>query len=438
MKGEAFIEILKEEIMPALGCTEPMAIAYASAKARAVLGKIPDKVTIKVSSNILKNAMGVGIPGTNMIGLEIAAALGVIGGDSDEILEVLKNITDQDIEGAKKYVKRHIEVAIKETEKKLYIEVLAEVPEDSAKVVIEDSHTNITMIQHGRITIYEKSDCQDIADSKSERDSVSVKEIYDFIQNIDAGELDFLNDTIDLNWKIAQEGISGKYGLGVGKSIYECAVAERPENLTDREYASACTAAAADARMAGCRLPVMTVCGSGNQGITATVPVIAVANKEKYSKEMLYKALALSCLVTAHVKEYIGKLSPLCGCGMGSSIGVCSALIYMQGGTLEQINSGIKNMIADVSGIICDGAKSAFFIFVLTSNWNDLLYPLMMTNSTDMRTLAAGLALFVGEGVRETGPALAGALISMLPLLVLYCFAQKYFVAGIAVSGMKE
>ena len=220
MKGEAFIEILKEEIMPALGCTEPMAIAYASAKARAVLGKIPDKVTIKVSSNILKNAMGVGIPGTNMVGLEIAAALGVIGGDSDEILEVLKNITDQDIEAAKKYVKRHIEVAIKETEKKLYIEVLAEVPEDSAKVVIEDSHTNITMIQHGRITIYEKSDCQDIADSKSERDSVSVKEIYDFIQNIDAGELDFLNDTIDLNWKIAQEGYFRKIRIGCRGKAY--------------------------------------------------------------------------------------------------------------------------------------------------------------------------------------------------------------------------
>lgn len=367
MREERYIAILKREIMPALGCTEPIAIAYASAKARTVLGKMPDMVSIKVSSNILKNAMGVGIPGTQMVGLEIAAALGIIGGDSDAILEVLHRITESDIQKAKEYVQEHVKVSLKDTDKKLYIEVEVYTAEDSAEVIIEDSHTNITRIQHGAFTIYEKKHCLDIGEKNTQKTSISIDGIYDFISHVDVKQLDFLKDTITMNWKIAREGISGEYGLGVGRSICESQKLDnRAEILSTREYASAFTAAAADARMAGCKLPVMTVCGSGNQGITATVPIIAVAKKGNYGEELLYKALALSCLVTVHVKEYIGKLSPLCGCGMGSSIGVCCALIYMQGGTLEQIKSGIKNMIADVSGIICDGAKSGCALKIAT------------------------------------------------------------------------
>ncbi|HJD29425.1 MAG TPA: L-serine ammonia-lyase, iron-sulfur-dependent, subunit alpha [Candidatus Blautia avicola] len=367
MREEEFIDILKRELMPALGCTEPIAIAYASAKARAVLGRLPDMVSIKVSSNILKNAMGVGIPGTHMVGLEIAAALGVIGGDSEAILEVLHKITKADIQNAKDYVKDHVKVSLKDTEKKLYIEVEARTSDDSAQVIIEDSHTNITRIQHGAFTIFEKSHCRDIGETGHGNSSISVEEIYHFIENVNAEKLGFLKETISLNWDIAQEGISGEYGLSVGRSIYESQISGGQEYRPNtQEYAAALTAAAADARMAGCKLPVMTVCGSGNQGITATVPVIAVARKEKYSEELLYKAVALSCLITTHVKKYIGKLSPLCGCGMGSSIGVCCALIYMRGGTLEQIKSGIKNMIADVSGIICDGAKSGCALKIAT------------------------------------------------------------------------
>ena len=278
-----------------------------------------------------------------MVGLEIAAALGVIGGDSEAILEVLHKITKADIQNAKDYVKDHVKVSLKDTEKKLYIEVEVRTSDDSAQVIIEDSHTNITRIQHGAFTIFEKSHCRDIGETGHGNSSISVEEIYHFIENVNAEKLGFLKETISLNWDIAQEGISGEYGLSVGRSIYESQISGGQEYRPNtQEYAAALTAAAADARMAGCKLPVMTVCGSGNQGITATVPVIAVARKEKYSEELLYKAVALSCLITTHVKKYIGKLSPLCGCGMGSSIGVCCALIICGVELLSRLKAVLK------------------------------------------------------------------------------------------------
>lgn len=357
MKEEHFLEILKQELVPALGCTEPVAIAYAAAKARAVLGVIPEKARINVSRNILKNAMGVGIPGTNAVGLEMAAALGIIGGRSDAILEVLKDVTQEDAVLARDYAAHHIEVALKNTDKKLYIEVILETEEDSAAVIIEDSHTNITKMIHGSTIVYDKSSCEELAEKECNKSGLNVENIYRFVTAVAIEKLSFLEKCISLNWAAAQHGLTGDYGLNVGRSILENRNGAEPcEDVAG--YAGAVTAAAADARMAGCTLPVMTLCGSGNQGITATLPVIAAARARGKSGEILYRSLALSCLITIHVKQFIGKLSPLCGCGMGSSIGVCCALVYMQGGGLSQIDSAVKNMIADVSGIICDGAKA--------------------------------------------------------------------------------
>lgn len=365
MTNREMLQILRQELAPALGCTEPVAIAYAAAKARAVLGTIPDHAKILVSRNILKNAMGVGIPGTKIVGLEMAAALGIIGGNSDAILEVLDGVTEEDIRKAEDFAKTGVEVVQKETEKKLYIEVILTTEKDHASVVIEDSHTNITRITHGKTDIYDRSSCGEIEEAECDKSGLSVEEIFRTITTIPKEELHFLDQTIRMNWEISQEGLKKQYGLGVGKNIYD-SIKTQDKTEDMQNYIVAAAAAAADVRMSGGTKAVMTICGSGNQGITATLPVIAAVLSLKADEEMLYRSLALSCLITIHVKQFIGKLSPLCGCGMGSSIGVCCGLTYLQGGGLAQIKSAVNNMIADVSGIICDGAKAGCALKIAT------------------------------------------------------------------------
>lgn len=365
MTEEQILRILKSELAPAVGCTEPVAIAYAAARAGTVLGGLPDEMSVYVSRNILKNAMGVGIPGTDEIGLEMAAAMGLIGGDAEAILEVLHKVTSEQVILARAYAREHVRVILKETAKKLYIEVVLEKDDEEASVVIEDSHTNITQIRRGTDILYEQSGCKELSDVKSLDEQLSIEEIYHFVCEADVRKLHFLDDCISINWSIAQEGLSGNYGLGVGQSIYE--LMQSKNQITDvTNYSIALTSAAADARMSGSTSPVMTVCGSGNQGLTATLPIIAAVIARRDGLDQLYRALALSCLVTIHVKRYIGKLSPLCGCGMGSSIGVCCALVYLQGGGLTQIQYAVNNMIACVSGIICDGAKPGCALKIAT------------------------------------------------------------------------
>lgn len=396
MGHEEYIEILKTELIPALGCTEPIAIAYAAAKAKNNMGCRPEKIQVLVSRNILKNAMGVGIPGTGAVGLEMAAALGAIGGDSDAVLKVLSGVTEEDIEEARTFSEQYVEVALKDTVKKLYIEVTLYCKEESASVVIEDSHTNITKMTVGQKIIYENEGCIELVYQSGQRKVLTVDGIYDFVQNIDIEKLNFLSECIKINSKIARYGLKGQYGLQVGKSV--CDSIKAKDRKKHPDYPIAMTAAAADARMSGCTLPVMTVCGSGNQGITATIPVIETAKSRGYSQEILYRALALSCLITIHVKSYIGKLSPLCGCGMGSSIGTCCAYVFMEGGTLEQIKNAIRNMIADVSGIICDGAKAGCALKIATVTAS--AYRCSVLALKDFS--AGGMDGIVSEDVEET------------------------------------
>ena len=364
---QVFLEILKKELAPATGCTEPAAVAYAAAKARAVLGKMPDQVEILVSRNILKNALGVGIPGTSAVGLKIAAAMGITGGNSEAILKVLDGVTPEQKKEAELLAEK-IKVSLKDTPKKLYIEIRLAAGNDRADtscVIIEDAHTNITRIIHAGTTVYEKSNCSELAVDNAANTALKIDEIYDFICSVDPLKLAFLEETIAMNSAISEEGLRGDYGLRVGKTIRSHIKTQRPDQ-DEANFAVSCAAAAADARMAGSTLPVMTICGSGNQGITATLPVIAEARCLGTDRDTMYRALALSCLVTIHVKAYIGKLSPLCGCGMGSSIGVCCALVYLWGGSLSQIRQAVRNMVADVSGIICDGAKSGCALKIAT------------------------------------------------------------------------
>ena len=361
-RQDQLIALIQEQIRPAVGCTEPGAAAYAAAVAAQTLGETPERLTVSVSRNILKNAMGVGIPGTDMVGLPIAVALGALCGDAGAGLAVLHNITDEDVAQAQKLVDAQgVQVCLSDHPQKLYIDVLAEAGEHSARTVIAGTHTNI-------IRIEKDGQCISTGDGAEENGAagagaeLSLKEIDDFVRSVSSEKLNFLRECIDMNSAISQEGLEHPYGLGIGQSIYETL----PENNSEENYALAVTCAAADARMGGCTLPVMSSCGSGNQGLTATLPVIAVARKRGLSEEDTFRALAYSLLVTIHVKQHLGKLSALCACSVGASIGTACALTYLDGGTLQQIGHCVDNVVADVSGVICDGAKAGCALKIAT------------------------------------------------------------------------
>ena len=352
MDKKRMLDALRKELVPAVGCTEPIMIAYEAAKAASVLGQTPERADLSVSCNVFKNAMGVGIPGTEKAGLDMAAAMGIFGGDSGKVLEVLSGVTDEECRKAQKFVEDGcVKVSIAKTDKKLYAEIRVYAKDQTASVLIEDNHTSITKITKNGKVVFSQSGCTEVSEQESE-ETWTITDIVSFVEEAGEEDLSFFDRCIDLNMKIAKEGLSHDYGLRVGKNY----INTNRDSVMMR--AAGMAAAAADARMSGCMLPVMTVCGSGNQGITATVPVIVAAESLHADRLHLLRALALSCLVTMHVKFYIGKLSPLCGCGMGSSIGVCCAIVYLEGGSLSQIRGAAQNMIADVSGIICDGAKA--------------------------------------------------------------------------------
>lgn len=367
MDYNKFIDVLKKEIIPALGCTEPTAVAYASAKAVKTLGKKPEKLQLFLSGNIIKNGMGVGIPGTGMKGLFIAAALGAIGGNSDKVLEVLQDASSEEVETAKKFAASDaVKIDLAEVPNKLYIEVNAYSGSDSSKVVIKDFHTAITLIEKNGEKIFE-ANCDDgspISTVKEDRSFLTVDSIYDFIVNVPLEKISFMEEAIKLNEAIAEEGLKNDYGLKVGKTRLKN-VSEGILNDNVETYAIALTAAASDARMAGSTFPVMSNSGSGNQGITATVPVIAAARKMNASFEQLIKAVTLSNLIAIHMKDYLGRLSALCGCVIASAGSSCG-ISYLMGGGIEEIKATIKNMLGNISGMICDGAKPGCSVKIAT------------------------------------------------------------------------
>jgi len=351
------INLLKSELKPALGCTEPIAVALASAKAKETLGNLPDKIQIFVSGNIFKNGMGVLIPGTKFTGLDYAAALGVTCGASELDLEVLKNISDNSIELSEMLVDNNkITVNIKENVDKLYIEAVCYFNNDYSRVIIEQRHTNIVKVEHNKKIIFEK-ELSSIESSEQVNTELSVKKIYDFITNVNTVDIEFLLEGAEMNKKIAHEGIKGDYGLQVGKKIFKNI--ERKILLDGLiTHTMAYTAAASDARMGGCPYPAMSNSGSGNQGITTFVPIIVVAERLNKSKEQLIRALALSNLISIHIKKNIGQLSALCGI-VPASIGASCGITYLLGGDYNNIVYAIKNMSGGIVGMICDGAKPA-------------------------------------------------------------------------------
>lgn len=380
-REKEIIELIQKEVKPALGCTEPIAVALAVAKAMEIMEERCGfqeiwryekryKIRVEVSGNILKNGMGVGIPGTGMVGLHIAAALGAICGKSSYGLEVLHDADFISISKAKALVKCNlVEITLAETDHKLYVKahvMLTDVQTDGkecdheAVAVIEDDHDRIvqTWFDDSMLASLHQNDLEvpSAQEQKSTLDyGLTVKEIFDFASTVSFDEISFILESRTLNLALAQEGMKGSYGLKVG---YAISLQENKEVFGEDflSYAMSLTAAASDARMAGCTLAAMSNSGSGNQGITVTMPVIAYSLRYGTSDKELARALVLSHLIAIHIKGYLGKLSALCGCVIASTGAACG-LVYLRGGDYNQVCSAIKNMIGNITGMVCDGAK---------------------------------------------------------------------------------
>ena len=376
-RREEILSILHREVKPALGCTEPIAVSLAVAKAVEIIMEncpgicpegwrleAPFHIDVAVSGNILKNGMGVGIPGTGMVGLPIAAALGAVCGESARGLEVLAGLTDKAVGRARELVSRKkVQIRVAETERLLYVKATVSIDgqtQASAEVdphayaVIEDDHDRIVETSFADKILMSSESGAAAVERKADQDGLTVREIYDFACAAPYNDIAFILDDKKLNLALAQEGLKGDYGLQVGKTIRE----NQQEVFGDdfMSYAMGLTAAASDARMAGCTLPAMSNSGSGNQGITVSMPVIAYALKYGIDDEKLARALILSNLVAIHIKHFLGKLSALCGCVVASTGSACG-IVYLQGGSYEQLCSAIKNMAGNITGMVCDGAK---------------------------------------------------------------------------------
>lgn len=365
------ISLIRKEVKPALGCTEPIAVALAVAKAMEIMEEkcspAPSwrqepvyRVSVSVSGNILKNGMGVGIPGTGMVGLHIAAALGAVCGKSSYGLEVLNDLDEKAISRAKEMVEgKEVEIGLAETDKKLYVKASIELHEGHcASAVIADDHDKIveTVFDGCTLSSITSQSVTEEEPQKSTLDyNLTVKEIDDFARNISYEDIEFILESRTLNLALANEGLKGNYGLRVGYAInLDCNKEVFGEDFLS--MAMSLTAAASDARMAGCTLAAMSNSGSGNQGITVTMPIIAYSIKYGISDEQLARALVMSHLIAIHIKGYLGKLSALCGCVIASTGAACG-LVYLRGGDYEQICASIKNMIGNITGMVCDGAK---------------------------------------------------------------------------------
>ena len=372
------IELIHKEVKPALGCTEPIAVALAVAKAVDIISENCSRcgdcllwrqtadfhIEVAVSGNILKNGMGVGIPGTGMVGLPIAAALGAVCGDADLGLEVLHGVSDSAVSRAKELVaSKRVTISVADTDHLLYVKAtvsLGEGIQASAEVhprayaVIEDDHDKIVETSFADRILMSSESGAAVKDRTTLDYGLTVREIYDFACTADFEDIAFILEDRTLNLALAKEGLDGDYGLRVGKAIRENQLEVFGDDLMS--YAMGLTAAASDARMAGCTLPAMSNSGSGNQGITVSMPIIAYALKYGIGDEPLARALILSNLVAIHIKGFLGKLSALCGCVVASTGSACG-IVYLQGGTYEQVCAAIKNMIGNITGMVCDGAK---------------------------------------------------------------------------------
>lgn len=359
----SIIALIKQEVIPAIGCTEPIAVALCVAKATEILGCKPHRIEAHLSANILKNAMGVGIPGTGMIGLPIAIALGALIGKSEYGLEVLKECTPDAVEAGKRMIADEaISIKLKEgITEKLYIEITASgattassCPQ-SATAIIAGGHTNFIYLSHNGEVLLDKP-LKSSAKQSEDKTALTLKKVYDFATTAPLEEIEFILEAQRLNKAAAETSFKGRYGHQLGRTLKE---STREMSILGNNTFSkilSYTTAACDARMAGVMVPVMSNSGSGNQGITATLPITIYAEENNKSREELIRALTLSHLTVIYIKQSLGRLSALCGCVVAATGSSCG-ITYLMGGGYNQISFAVQNMIATLTGMVCDGAK---------------------------------------------------------------------------------
>lgn len=356
---QSYLTLLREETLPAIGCTEPVAVALCAAEASACLLKEPYRLHLEVSPYILKNGMHVGIPGTaGLTGLDLACALGSLLPHPEKQMTILGDVSDEKLSKAKAIVQSgSVSVRSADTPYKVWVDVRIDAADGHwARAVIQGTHTHVLLVEKDgqplRTDRCQESESRDMP-------AITLESVYAFATTVSQADLEFLDEIIRVNTRIACEGLARDYGLCVGRHL-----ANSPDAA---QQVIAVTAAAADARMSGCQLPVMTNMGSGNQGITASLPVIETAHLLGASYEQLLRALAISELVAMEVKTHIGRLSALCGCSIAAAIGAASAMVFLRGGNFEQIAYAVNMMVGDVTGIICDGAKPGCALKIATA-----------------------------------------------------------------------
>ena len=354
---EQIIALIKREVVPAIGCTEPIAVALCVAKATETLGCHPENIKVFLSANILKNAMGVGIPGTDMIGLPIAVALGALIGKSEYELEVLKDSNPEAVEAGKKMIESQcIDIALKENiEEKLYIEAVCTHGNDSATAIISGGHTNFVYISRNQDVLLDNRTPAS-AEAQAAHVELTLRKVFDFATTAPLEEIEFILEARRLTKNAAERSFQGKYGHELGRMLRNSQTERNIMGNNTFTHILSYTSAACDARMAGAMIPVMSNSGSGNQGIAATLPVVVYAEDNHNSEEELTRALILSHLTAIYIKQSLGRLSALCGCVVAATGSSCG-ITYLMGGRYQQVMYAVQNMIATLTGMICDGAK---------------------------------------------------------------------------------
>ncbi|MCP3943923.1 MAG: serine dehydratase subunit alpha family protein [Desulfobacteraceae bacterium] len=392
--------ILKEEVVPAEGCTEPIAVAYVAAKARQLLGKTPERLKVFVSGNIIKNVKSVVVPNSGgLAGIEVAAAMGALAGDPDKELLVISCVTPKAMEEVKQFIKRDlVEVIHEKTDIKLYIKIQAFAGNDIVSVEVKHTHTNITqVIKNGEVILSQPCKDADFNSPLKDREVLSIEMIYELAKTIDLELIrPIFRQVTNLNSKIAQEGLKGKYGVNLGQCIQDNIKAGLYGD-DQRNRCALMAAAGSDARMSGCPFPVMTTSGSGNQGMAASLPIIQYCRDKGVDEDELIRGLFISHLSTVHIKTKIGRLSAFCGV-ICASAAVSGALAYLMGGNYKVIGSSITNTLGNISGVICDGAKASCAMKIATGIYSAFD---AVTLSINSRSLDSGDGI-IGENVEAT------------------------------------
>lgn len=355
VKYAAYVQTLKEELVPAMGCTEPIALAYGAARAREVLGEMPDRVVVGASGSIIKNVKSVIVPNTDHLkGIPAAAAAGIVAGDADKELEVIASVSSEQTAQMKEFMEQ-VPITVEHIDNGITFDIVITLYKgvSYARVRIANYHTNIVLVEKNGEILEKKPVAGESEDGLTDRSLLNMRDILDFARTVDIEDVrEVLERQIDYNWAIAEEGIRGNYGANIGSVLLDM------EGESVRVRAKAMAAAGSDARMNGCELPVIINSGSGNQGITASVPVIVYAKDMKVSHETLLRALTLSNLTAIHQKTAIGRLSAYCG-AVSAGAGAGAGIAYLHGGDYKEIVHTVVNALAIVSGIVCDGAKAS-------------------------------------------------------------------------------